>query len=534
MGRYLLLISSTLLALTLRGVSAQTEPASGCVQPATQAHASNFTTIFDDPAVQNKSIQLLAQAVQFPTMSFDGMGVPGVDPRWAPFDDFHAFLEASFPNLYSKANVTAINTYSLVFTLNGSNPDLMPMMITGHQDVVPATTSLDRWTFPPFSGTVDDTWIYGRGSGDCKNTVIGSMIAVEHLLEQGWTPTRTLLLAFGQDEEIGGHMGATNVNLHLLSLYGEDGVAMIVDEGGSGVDSSQFGRTFALPGVVEKGSVNIMVEVDMMGGHSSIPTDKTSIGVLSEIAETFENSHVFQPHLEEAHPVWSYLQCATQFGDPAQIPAWISQDVNVTSNPNLQDAANNFANISISNRYLIQTSKAATIFNAGVKSNELPESANGTFNVRIEIFSNVTAVQDAFLTFVHPVAEKYSLTVNGTSFSDQPSIGNITVIWGNPHDPTPKSPFDANSTAWRVISELNQAIWGDVITAPSAMTGNTDTRNYLSLTKNIYRWSPIRVGERVGMHTVDERISIRAYLEGLKFYTELIVRVDNVTTDDGL
>ncbi len=64
-----------------------------------------------------------------------------------------------------------------------------------------------------------------------------------------------IVLAFGQDEEIGGHMGAAFVNQHLLSLYGEGGIAMIVDEGGSAVDSTQFGRTFALPGVVEKGSV---------------------------------------------------------------------------------------------------------------------------------------------------------------------------------------------------------------------------------------------------------------------------------------
>lgn len=63
-----------------------------------------------------------------------------------------------------------------------------------------------------------------------------------------------LVLAFGQDEEIGGHFGAAFVNQHLLSLYGADGIAMIVDEGGSGVDDTQFGRTFALPGVVEKGS----------------------------------------------------------------------------------------------------------------------------------------------------------------------------------------------------------------------------------------------------------------------------------------
>jgi hypothetical protein len=53
-------------------------------------------------------------------------------------------------------------------------------------------TSLDRWTYPPFSGTIDEEWVYGRGSGDCKNNVIGIMTAVEHLIDVGWKPRRTI------------------------------------------------------------------------------------------------------------------------------------------------------------------------------------------------------------------------------------------------------------------------------------------------------------------------------------------------------
>lgn len=60
------------------------------------------------------------------------------------------------------------------------------------------------------------------------------------------------VLAFGHDEETGGARGATSVNKHLQSLYGNDGIAMIVDEGGMGLDSI-YGTDFALPGMAEKG-----------------------------------------------------------------------------------------------------------------------------------------------------------------------------------------------------------------------------------------------------------------------------------------
>lgn len=41
-----------------------------------------------------------------------------------------------------------------------------------HQDVVPVNNAtLDRWTHEPFSGYIDDEWVWGRGSGDCKSVV---------------------------------------------------------------------------------------------------------------------------------------------------------------------------------------------------------------------------------------------------------------------------------------------------------------------------------------------------------------------------
>ncbi|KAF5363384.1 hypothetical protein D9756_000018 [Leucocoprinus leucothites] len=120
----------------------------------------------------------------------------------------------------------------------------------GHLDVVPAVTSLDGWTFSPFSGKIADGWVHGRGSSDCKNNVIGILSAVEHLVENNWIPRRTILLGFGQDEEIGGHIG----------------LAIVVDEGGMEIQTL-YGTDFALVGVAEKGALNAYISIDMPGGR---------------------------------------------------------------------------------------------------------------------------------------------------------------------------------------------------------------------------------------------------------------------------
>ena len=75
-------------------------------------------------------------------------------------------------------------------------------MLMGHMDVVPVVPGTEAdWTHAPFSGHVDDTYIWGRGAIDMKDQVAGILEAVEYALAHGWQHERTLLLAFGQDEE---------------------------------------------------------------------------------------------------------------------------------------------------------------------------------------------------------------------------------------------------------------------------------------------------------------------------------------------
>ena len=86
-----------------------------------------------------------------------------------------------------------------------------------HQDVVPAA-SLSRWSHPPFEPYYDGQFLWGRGSSDCKNNLIGILSDVESLLEQAWKPHRTLVLAFGFDEETGGIRGAAGISQSELNF----------------------------------------------------------------------------------------------------------------------------------------------------------------------------------------------------------------------------------------------------------------------------------------------------------------------------
>jgi succinyl-diaminopimelate desuccinylase len=76
-----------------------------------------------------------------------------------------------------------------------------------HFDVVPAG---DRalWNEDPFSGSVNDGRLYGRGSGDAKGPIAAALEAVDILQRAEWPLRGTLELELVADEETMGFKGA--------------------------------------------------------------------------------------------------------------------------------------------------------------------------------------------------------------------------------------------------------------------------------------------------------------------------------------
>jgi Gly-Xaa carboxypeptidase len=158
---------------------------------------------------------------------------------------------------YSKLDVTAVNTHGILIEWKGTDDSLKPYLFMAHQDVVPVLpVTVDKWTYPPFSAHFDGRFVWGRGATDCKNNLIGVLEAFETLLEKDFTPVRSVLAAFGFDEEISGPQGAQFLAAHIEETRGKDSIELIVDEGGLGF-KEMYGALFALPAVGEKGEFGV-------------------------------------------------------------------------------------------------------------------------------------------------------------------------------------------------------------------------------------------------------------------------------------
>lgn len=164
-----------------------------------------------DNAYAELAARRLSQAVQIRTESYDDMPLDPGDERWDKMNAFSHMLETEFPKVYHALEHRAINTHGHLFEWKGKDDKLQPILLMAHVDTVPVLQdTVKLWRYPPFEGTVtvngtDDTpgkWIWGRGSSDCKNSVMGIMGSIERLVTEGYTPDRTVVISFGFDEEV--------------------------------------------------------------------------------------------------------------------------------------------------------------------------------------------------------------------------------------------------------------------------------------------------------------------------------------------
>ncbi|KAK3988235.1 hypothetical protein QBC44DRAFT_329732 [Cladorrhinum sp. PSN332] len=512
---------------------------SQCQQPEPLFPAKNedLDKVFDhisSDTFRNATIERLSGAVKVKTESFDDLGEVGQDPRWDVFYGFHTYLEKTFPLIHEKLQVEKINTHGLVYTWKGSDDALKPTLLMAHQDVVPVPPeTVGAWTYPPWSGAYDGKYIWGRGSSDCKNQLIALMETLELLLEANFKPKRTVLLSFGFDEECSGRRGASHLAAHIHERYGDDGIAVIVDEG-SGFEKT-WGTVFAKPGTAEKGYTDVHITVRMPGGHSSIPSDHTSIGVLSELITKIE-SEQYPTRLAKENPYFTQLQCGASYSKefPKKLKKLLAHRSASTSQHVCKAKPDHLALEAAKEgpaiKYLMQTSQAVDVISGGIKVNALPERSTVVVNHRINVGETTKVVEDRLASLAQKVAEKYNLTLHAFDGKEEPSSIILEAAADHKLEVAPITPA-SNDGPFGVLAGTVRALHGEeVIVTPGIMTGNTDTKWYWKSSKHIFRFAPgYDPEDKVGMgsiHTVDERVSAENHVSAVQWFLMFVRNMD--------
>ena len=434
----------------------------------------------------------LAEAVRIPTVSREDRSL--IDR--APFDEFHAFLARTYPRVHQDLTREVVAGYSLLYAWEGADPGAPAVLLMGHLDVVGVEPGTEGdWEHPPFAGERDDRYMWGRGTTDDKGSVIALFEAVEALLAEGFRPDVTLYLAIGHDEEVGGTEGAAA----LAALLAARGVRLdfVLDEGGTVITGYLPGlkAPLALVGIGEKGYLNVELVAQGSGGHSSVPPPHTAIGLLAAAVQRLE-----------ASPLPARLAGQKEFFDalaPAMggLPGLALRNLDRLG-PLVE---RRLASVPAGNA-LIRTTGAVTMIEGGVKPNQLPQSARAVANFRLLPGDNVAGVLD------------HVRAVAGEGITVRQLEGGFSA--------EPSRLADTGSASYRLLAETIGEVFPDAVTAPWIETGATDSRHYLAIAENVYRFCPFRsTPDDMGrMHGTGERLGL-ADADGLvEFYQRLVRR----------
>jgi len=444
----------------------------------------------DGPEIRDGAVRRLARAVRIRSISprdFDSAEL-------RPFEELHESLAEWFPRTHRSLERREIEPCSLLYRWKGADPDLQPALWLSHLDVVPPEAP-ESWTHPPFSGAVRDGYVWGRGTIDVKSGVMGILEATETLLASDVRPERTMLFAFGCDEEVGGERGAKKIAARLANRGVEP--AYVLDEGQFVTEGLLPGldRPVAVVGVAEKGYLTVELTARSEGGHSTLPPRSTAVGKVSQAVVRLEN-----------HPMSARLNGPVRrmFRTLAPELPWV-QRLAAANLWLFEPFVVSKLTGSRTTNAVVRTTTAATTIEGGTRENVLPARATAEVNYRI---APGDKIDDVRRHVDRVVGDGVEIDAGKRKFASNPS------------------PVASTQTpAYRAIRRNVRRIHGaETLVAPGLTVGATDSRYFTDIADDVYRFMPIVLGpdDPNRIHGVDERLPVEGYRRLVRFYMAML------------
>ena len=414
------------------------------------------------------------------------------------FLSFHKFLERVYPKVFSQLEKRIFSNYSILLKWEGvNNTPHNPILFMAHMDVVPID-NYDNWDNPPFSGNIDNEYIWGRGALDDKSSLIAILESIEYLLNSGFSPNRDIYFAIGHDEENSGMKG----NAVIADSLASEGVYfdMVIDEGSVITDGiiPNLDKPVAVVGIAEKGYASFELICNHESGHSSMPNDETTIGMLAKAIVALEKNKM---PAELTNPVISFFNFLG--------PEMSMQDRFFLSNSSFfrTSIINNLDTNPITSA-MVRTTIAPTIINGGLKSNILPSTATAVVNYRIRQGDNIEKVKKHIIS-----------TINNDLISVRQLKNDLSA--------EPSKVSSTKSPEFHIVHKTIKEVFGDILVSPGMILATTDSRHYQNISKNIYRFMPIELSSNdlSMIHGSNEKISIDSYIKMIDFYIHLIQNI---------
>ncbi|MBB5802235.1 acetylornithine deacetylase/succinyl-diaminopimelate desuccinylase-like protein [Saccharothrix ecbatanensis] len=253
---------------------------------------------------------------------------------------------------------------NVVARLAGADPSRGALLVHGHLDVVPADAS--EWSVHPFSGAVQDGYVWGRGAVDMKDMVAMTLAVARRFKREGVVPPRDIVFAFLADEEAGGLFGAKWLVDNRPELF--EGVTEAISEvGGFSITLKDDVRAYLVE-TAEKGIRWLKLRVRGTAGHGSMIHNDNAVAKLAA-AVTKLGQHRFPIVIRPS--VREFLDGVTEITG-LEFP-----------DDDIEGAVGKLGALSRMIGATLRDTANPTMLSAGYKANVIPSLAEATVDCRI-------------------------------------------------------------------------------------------------------------------------------------------------------
>ena len=373
---------------------------------------------------------------------------------------------------------------SLIAHWGDTSSDRPALLLHAHLDVVPAAA--EDWQVDPFSGEIQDGYVWGRGAVDMKDFDAMLLSVVRARTRAGVLPDRPVVLAFTADEEAGGLHGARL----MVEQYAEhfDGVTEAVGEVG-GFSTTVRGRRIYLVEAAEKGMAWMKLTARGRAGHGSMINPDNAVTRIAQ-AVTRLGTHEWPVRLTPAMEVLlaSVADLAGTEATPENAEALVEE----------------FGGAARMLGAVIRNTTNPTMLGAGYKANVIPTEATAHVDGR-----SLPGFEDEFFA---TVAELVGEGIDVEYLSNQPP-------W--------ETPYDGD-----LVDAMHRSLLAedpDAMVAPFLMSGGTDAKHFRKLGMRSYGFTPLRLPADLDFtalfHGVDERVPVDALEFGARVFDRFLDEV---------
>ncbi len=358
------------------------------------------------------------------------------------------------------------------------------LLLHGHLDVVPAAA--EDWQVDPFSGEIQDGFVWGRGAVDMKDFDAMLLSVVRARTRAGAVPERPVVLCFTADEEAGGHLGAqVLVEQHAEQL---ERCTEAVGEVG-GFSTTIRGQRLYLVEAAEKGMAWMRLTARGRAGHGSMINDDNAVTRLSAAVARI-GAHEWPVRLTPT--MTTLLASVAELAGTEATPE------------NAEALVEEFGTAARMMGAVIRNTANPTMLSAGYKVNVIPTEATAHVDGRF-----LPGFEDEFFD---TIAELCGEGVERTDVSHQQP-------WEMPYD------GDLVDAMTRCLLAEDP----DAMVAPYLMSGGTDAKHFTKLGMRSYGFTPLRLPADLDFtalfHGVDERVPVEALEFGARVFDRFLDQI---------